>query len=263
MRYLAAVAVLGCVLTGCSGGQPALDTSGPGAAKITDIVPTKGQILTGSKIADRVRQAMARAGSARFTLASSTTSGQDAEGSLNLAGGQIKVSFDFKAGDDQLRVISLPGVLYADVGQVVGGRHWLKVTAGATDPVSTTMAPLLSYMTNSADISSQTSSWGAAGGFTIVDVTTLAGVPVTEYDATIPQSAVQAGLPAQFRDVMKQDVTGDSKVQLWLDGLGRPYKVVTTGNYAHKEDLVTVMYSDWGKAPLVTAPPATDVIVGR
>jgi hypothetical protein len=151
-------------------------------------------------------------------------------------------------------------VLYADVGQVVGGRHWLKVTAGATDPLSSAMVPLLSYMTNSADVSAQMSSWTAADGFTVGATTTVAGSNATPYDATIPRAAVQASLPAQFRDIMKKDITGDSHVTLWLDQGDRPVKVVTTGSYDNKRDQVTVTYTDWGRAAGVSAPPDSDVI---
>jgi hypothetical protein len=251
---------------GCSGSSPAPQV-GAGSGQITSTTtsaapssaPLPGHV-DGAAMASRVRSAMARAGSARFSLASSTTSGQDAAGVLNLSGATIKVSLNFSSGSDRLKVIAVPGVLYADVGQVVEGKHWLKVQAGATDPLSSAMAPLLSYMTNSADISSQAASWTAAGGFASAGRTTIGGVPVTEYDATIPQAAVQANLPAQFRAVMQKDITGDSHLQLWLDAQGRPIQLVTAGSYAGKPDRVTVTYSDWGSAPAVVPPPAGDVI---
>jgi hypothetical protein len=122
------------------------------------------------------------------------------------------------------------------------------------------MAPLLSYMTNSADITAQTTSWSAASGFTPSGPTDVAGVPTTEYDGTIPRAAVQAGLPAQFRDIMRKDITGDSHLRVWLDSQDRPVKVVTSGSYDGKPDLVTVTYGDWGHAPAVNPPPAGDVI---
>ena len=85
-------------------------------------------------------------------------------------------------------------------------------------------------------------------------------MPATEYDATIPQSAVQANLPPQFREVMQKDVTGDSHLRLWLDAQGRPLRLITSGSYDGKPDLVTVTYTDWGAAPPVSAPSASDVI---
>jgi hypothetical protein len=115
-------------------------------------------------------------------------------------------------------------------------------------------------MTNSADISSQAGSWSAAGAFSRTDTTTIGGVPVTEYDATIPRSAVQANLPPQFREVMQKDITGDSQLRLWLDAQGRPLQLITSGSYDNKPDLVTVKYTDWGAAPAVSAPSAGDVI---
>jgi len=59
---------------------------------------------------------------------------------------------------------------------------------------------------------------------------------------------------------MKKDITGDSHLRLWLDARDRPVKVVTAGSYDNKQDLVTITYSDWGRAPEVAAPPAADVI---
>jgi hypothetical protein len=264
-RTLLAVGVAAgavALTAGCSGSSPAPQL-GAGSGQITSTGTSPASVpghVDGAAMATRVRSAMAQAGSARFSLESSTTSGQDADGVLNLSGSTIKVSLDFSSGSDRLRVIAVPGVLYADVGQVVEGKHWLKVQAGATDPLSSAMAPLLSYMTNSADISSQAASWTAGGGFTSAGRTTIGAVAVTEYDATIPQAAVRANLPPQFRAVMQKDITGDSHLQLWLDAQGRPIQLVTAGNYAGKPDRVTVTYSDWGSAPAVVPPPAGDVI---
>ena len=270
IRIVAALGAvsLGAALgaTGCSSspGKPQLDSGDAGLSASPS--PTgsagigAGQGVDGTAMATRVRAAMSGSGSARFSLESSTTSGQDASGILNFSGGTIRVSLDFADGGDRLRVVALPGVLYADVGEVVDGKHWLKVTAGAKDPVSTAMEPLLSYMTNSADISTQAGSWSAASGFTVAGHTTIGDAPATEYDATIPQSAVQANLPPQFREVMQKDVTGDSRLRLWLDAQGRPLRLATSGSYAGKPDLVTVTYTEWGAAPAVVAPSSADVI---
>ncbi len=268
-----ALAVGALALTaGCSGSAPpprlapagqVTSSSGPvsgsggGSGPATAALPAH---LAGAAMAARVRSAMAGSGSARFSLQSSTTSGQDATGVLNFSGRTIRVSLEFSNGSDRLRVISVPGVLYADVGQVVEGKHWLKVEAGATDPLSSAMAPLLSYMTNSADVSSQTGSWTSADGFTSAATGLIGGVPVTEYDATIPVAAVRANLPPQFRSVMQQDITGDSRLQLWLDARQRPVQLVTSGSYAGRPDRVTVTYTDWGSAPTVVPPAAGDVI---
>lgn len=273
VRLLAGPAVLvgaAVGLTGCSHSTapPRLDvdrlsaSASPSGSASTAAGSTAARV-GGAELAARVRAAMARARSARFALQSSKTSGPDATGALAVRGGSVSVRFDFTDGTDTLRVISFPGVLYADVGEVVDGRHWLKVTAGGTDPLSSAMAPLLSYMTNSADVSSQTASWSAATGFTPHPGSSVDGVPATEYDGTVPRAAVQAGLPPQFRDVMRKDITGDSHLQLWLDSADRPLKVVTSGSYDGKPDLVTVTYTDWGHAPAVTAPPASDVIRAR
>jgi hypothetical protein len=220
--------------------------------------------VAGADLAQRVQAAMRAAGSATFRLQSSTTSGQDATGAVNLdASGAVRVRFDFSDGKDTLRVIAVPGVLYADVGEVVGGRHWLKVTAAGKDPLSSAMAPLLSYMTNSADVSAQTSTWTAADGFTAGPTGPVPGVPGstgTPYAGTIPRAAVQAGLPEQFRDLMQKDITGDSHLTLWLDAQNRPVKVVTAGSYDGKSDEVSVTYDEWGSAPKVVEPPASDVI---
>jgi len=240
-----------------SGRATGSSSSGSTTSGATDAA---GSRVEGGVLAGRVLSAMRAAGSAKFSLASSTTSGQDATGVLQLVGSGVRVRFDFSDGSDKLRVIALPGVLYADVGEVVDGRHWLKVTAGGTDPLSSAMAPLLSYMTNSADVSAQTSTWAAADGFTMGAAETVDGTRATPYVATIPRAAVQAGLPDQFRDIMKKDITGDSRVTLWLDEGDRPVKVLTAGSYDNKDDQVTVTYTDWGQAAQVIAPPASDVI---
>jgi hypothetical protein len=225
--------------------------------------------VPGAELAERVQAAMRAAGSATFRLQSSTTSGQDASGTLNLdsgpggSEGAVRVRFDFSDGKDTLRVIAVPGILYADVGEVVDGRHWLKVTATGKDALSSAMAPLLSYMTNSADVSAQTSTWSAAGDFTVGVTGPVTGVPDatgTPYTGTIPRAAVQAGLPEQFRALMQKDITGDSHLTLWLDAQNRPVKVVTAGSYDGKSDEVSLTYDHWGSAPNVIEPPASDVI---
>lgn len=259
---VAVVVAAGGVLTACSGssGSPAEIAGGRATTSTAPATTAAAGRVAGAELAARVQKAMEAAGSASFALASSTTSGQDAKGVLRLVGGGVRVRFDFVNGSDTLRVIALPGVLYADVGEVVDGRHWLKVTAGGSDPLSAAMAPLLSYMTNSANVSAQTSTWSATDGFTIGAPVSVDGVQATPYAATIPRAAVQAGLPDQFRDIMQKDITGDSHVTLWLDGADRPVKVLTAGSYDNKRDQVTVTYSDWGRAADVSAPPASDVI---
>lgn len=252
--------VAGGAVAGCSGSGGAAQVDGGRATSSTTSPTTTAGRVDGAALALRVQKAMAAAGSASFALASSTTSGQDAKGVLQLVGASARVRFDFVNGKDTLRVIALPGVLYADVGEVVDGRHWLKVTAGGTDPLSSAMAPLLSYMTNSANVSAQTQTWSATGGFTAGAPTDIDGTKATPYEATIPLAAVQAGLPDQFRDIMQKDITGDSHVTLWLDPQDRPVKVVTSGSYDNKSDQVTVTYSDWGQAAAVAAPPTADVI---
>jgi hypothetical protein len=259
---LAVVVAAGGALAACSGssGPPAQVAGGRATTSTGAATSAAAGRVSGADLAARVQKAMTAAGSASFALASSTTSGQDAKGVLRLVDGGVRVRFDFVNGSDTLRVIALPGVLYADVGEVVDGRHWLKVTAGGTDPLSSAMAPLLSYMTNSANVSAQTSTWSATDGFTVGTPRSVGGVETTPYDATIPRAAVQAGLPDQFREIMQKDITGDSHVTLWLDEADRPVKVVTAGSYDHKSDQVTVTYSDWGQAAEVSAPPASDVI---
>jgi hypothetical protein len=269
-RGLVTTLGLGVVLTGCSHSTPPprIDSADVSAGVSTSGSPTQSTATSGTTsasvagavLAARVRAAMTKAGSARFALQSSKTSGPDATGALAIHGTSVSVRFDFTSGTDKLRVIAVPGILYTDVGEVVDGRHWLEVRAGGTDPLSSAMAPLLSYMTNSADVSAQTTSWAAAGGFTASGRTDVAGVTATEYDGTVPRAAVQAGLPVQFRDIMRKDITGDSHLRVWLDGADRPVKVVTSGSYDGKPDLVTVTYGDWGHAPAVTPPPAADVI---
>ncbi len=174
-RGLVTTLGLGVVLTGCSHSTPppridSADASASGSATTATTSTggaTAGGPIAGAVLAARVRAAMAKAGSARFALQSSKTSGPDATGVLAIHGtvGQRPVRLHRRhrqaPGDRGARRSCTPMSARSSTAGT-GSRS----RAGGTDPLSSAMAPLLSYMTNSADVSSQTTSWSAAGGFT-------------------------------------------------------------------------------------------------
>ncbi len=243
-------------LTGCSHDSPA-PTTAP-VTKAPPISSKRGQTVPGAAVATRVSAAVLRAGSARFSVSSTLLGGDVARGSVLTSAADPRLSIA-TTGQPPLKAVILPGTYYVNPGQPQNGKHWIKLGSVTGSLTFRLVGPVISRLVQSADVSALTGGWAGAGSFTVGPAGKIGGVKVTEYDGSMPRSAVLDGIRSQLRSIVKDSVT-DTRVRLWLDAAGRPIRISTVASLDGTRVATTVTYSSWGKGPAITAPPSSDVL---
>jgi hypothetical protein len=162
-------------------------------------------------------------------------------------------------GQPPLRAVILQGTYYVNPGQPQNGKHWIKLGSVTGSLTFKLVGPLISRLVQSADVSALAGGWAGAGSFTVGPAGKIGGVKVTEYDGSMPRSAVLDGIRSQLRSIVKDSVT-DTRVRLWLDAAGRPIRISSLASLDGTRVATTVTYASWGRGPAITAPPSSDVL---
>lgn len=152
-------------------------------------------------------------------------------------GTKANVRSTVTVGGEGLELLIVDGVSYLkDPTPKAGGKPWMKLDPNGKDMVSVMLGGIVTLLGDPTLMIS--SGWDAAK-------VTKVGVEgdLARYQATGLGSSAQAA-------------------DLWLDSLDRPVKVTATSPRATAgttPDTMEVVYSDWGAAITVTAPPADQV----
>lgn len=214
--------------------------------------------MSATALANRVSAAVVRAGSARFTVTSSLLGGAVARGAIVTTPGDPRLSIA-TTGRPPLRAVVLPGTYYVDPGQPQRGKHWVKLGSLTGAVTFKLVGPVISRLVQSADVSALTGGWAGAGTFRVGPSSRIGPVKVTEYDGSLPRSAVLAGIRSELRAIVQGSI-GDTRLRLWLDAAGRPIRTTTSAELDGTPVATTVTYASWGKGPAIVAPPADDVL---
>jgi hypothetical protein len=243
-------------LTGCSHDSP-IPANAP-VTKAPPISTKRGQTVPASALANRVSAAVLRAGSARFSV-SSTLLGRDlARGSVVTSATDPRLSIA-TTGQPPLKAVILPGTYYVDPGQPQNGKHWIKLGSVTGSLTLKLVGPLISRLVQSADVSALTGGWAGAGRFTVGPSSRIGAVKVTEYEGSLPRSAVLDGIRSELKSMVQGSIT-DTRLRVWLDAAGRPIRVSTVASLDGTRVVTTVTYGSWGKGPAIVAPPSSDVL---
>ena len=254
-RVVAAVVVVG-LLGACSHGTPTAATAT--ATQAPPISTKKGAVVPATALANRVSAAVLRAGSARFTLSSSLIGRAVAKGSVITSVGDPRLSIA-TTGGTPLKAVILPGGYYVNPGQPQNGKHWIKLGSVSGKIAMKLVGPVIGRLVQSADVSSLVGGWSGAGIFRVGPTSKVAGVRATEYDGSLPKSAVVSGIRSELSSILGGSV-GGAKVRLWLDAAGRPVRTSTVLTLDGSPVTTTVTYSSWGHGPAISAPPSSDVL---
>jgi hypothetical protein len=254
-RLTAAVVAVG-LLSACSHSTPA--PAGATATKAPPISTKRGTVVPAPALADRVSAAVLRAGSARFSLSSSLLGRDLAKGAVVTSVGDPRLSIA-TTGTPPVKAVLLPGAYYVDPGHPQNGKDWIKLGAISGKITMKLVGPVISRLVQSADVRSLVGGWSGAGSFTVGRTTKVAGVPATEYDGSLPKSAVVSGLRSELSSILGGSV-GGAKVRLWLDGAGRPIRTSTVLTLDGQPVTTTVTYSSWGHGPAIAAPRSDEVL---
>lgn len=268
------------LLAACSGGgsSSAASTSG-GAASTTAGASAAASGSSGAsagpgragglkELSARTRAATLAKSTVHMTMAAGPTSSQQqkvatAQLRLRDKGTDMALELTSPAGT---KVVSVGGTVYIATGQAIGGKHWIKIDPAGKDPVSRSVAPLLSSMTGNLDVTSQltrmpdaklSSATAATDGATAV---TRYVVTTTERDLVAAAEAF--GLPAAIKQqtlAALKGAHGTSTIDVDASDLPVRAESVVRGS-ARSDTDTTVTYSGWGEPVTIAAPRASDVV---
>ncbi len=215
------------VVGGCGAAQPPATSASAGTP--TSAAATGGDTVDSRAFGVDLVNAMVAAKSGRSTMTLDTsgaaaTAGPGAAGRLSMTmdfvfndAKQMNMHAKGDSGGQPFEMVVVDGVSYLKSGTPVGGKSWLKLPA-------------------SSELASSTDPVAMANGF--------AG-------ATIKKVGTDGGLTRYSLT----GVSGGGDMEVYLDGSGRPAKMVVSGSGVK----VNAEYKDWGTAVTVTAPPAGEV----
>lgn len=246
---LALVAAL--ALSGCGGGSATATAPATGAnsAAPTSAAPAAPAGITDGKVlAQRLNDALTKAGSGKAVMTMSGMSTAAASGSMEgttefvVKGDRMDTKATMTIMGKAVEVRSIGGVMYIKglmPAAAIGGKSWVKIDPNGTDAFSKQMAPSLQQ---SGDIRAQIDMYAGAT-VTLVDTTN----GVSHYKLT-----GLTGAPAATGSTAG---AAPQSVDVWMDSQDRPTKMTVTAPGANVE----VTYSDFGSPITVEAPPAADV----
>ncbi|MBM6404812.1 hypothetical protein JQN72_11210 [Phycicoccus sp. CSK15P-2] len=229
--------------------------------------PSQAPAATGVQVGDTVDLA---------ELAESTAAAVEAQGTSHVtvaAGGDgsSEIDVDYSSGspamsmtmtaeaDEPVRMLLVDGVMYMtgdSVGEMTGGRSWIKIDPDGEDMMSRMMAPVLEQMASTVDPAHQFIVFeGTEAEVIAVDADTVTySVVLTEEQLDEALDTQAESIPGLTKEGLAQMPDGMS-YEMTLDAEGLPLSM----GMDIAGEAVTVTYSDWGKKVDIAAPPASEV----
>ncbi|WP_255638167.1 hypothetical protein [Amycolatopsis sp. DSM 110486] len=195
--------------------------------------------------------------------------------------GNIELSLTETVEGQQVEVRAVDKSLYlkippGEASQIGTDKPWIKITPGASDPLSQAMSGTLGSTSQASDPTELLDRIAEAGQILSSDQTTLDGEKVNHYkmdldlDKALDQFTVS--MPAAARAKVDQQLKGKHVMlpaELWVDKNQLPREITfdetalmqAAGAGAGTTGIgkVTLKYSDWGAPVTITAPPADQV----
>lgn len=240
------VAILAGVmsLTGCGGSTAptaALSSTAPTAA--SSATPTSSPTPTpdgplGARLSAAL--ASAKSGRAKMTVATTDKSGKPqtmtSTSEFVVVGDQRNVKTSIAVGGDTLDLLIVDGATYLkDPAPKTGAKPWLKLDPKGKDLMSLLMGSIFAVLGDPTVLLS--SGWEKAA---------------------VSKVGVEADLTHYRISGLEQGQAAD----LWVDGQDRPMKLTATtpgATAGASGGQMEIVYSDWGAAVTVTAPPSDQV----
>lgn len=260
--FAAGTALAALVLSGCGAKQQAAD-QGQNQGGSADFSSLK--ILAAS-----VGEKSAAKQSAHMTM-SMETAGQTikAEGDMRL-GNDVAMDINMTlAGVGETKMLLVDDAFYIKLPkEVQPGKQWIKIDVNGNDALSKALAGTIKQTKENGDPSQVLKQLEDAGEITAKKQENLNGVSTTHYTVLVDAKKQVEKLTPELRPAMEEAIkAGVDKypVEVWLDKENLPVRMSLNTPFVNpatkKPDTVkvTMDYSDWGKAVVVTAPPADQV----
>jgi hypothetical protein len=128
-----------------------------------------------------------------------------------------------------------------------------------------TLSSLLNDVQSSSPLT-QTQLLSGATDVKKVGTSTIDGVPVTEYEGSVPFSVALAKLPASLRSQLSSEISQAGGIQtidfkIWVDGQNLPRKEIVTETGTSINETVTVNITSYNQPVSITLPTAAQTYV--
>ncbi|PZM97760.1 MAG: hypothetical protein DIU79_01775 [Actinobacteria bacterium] len=247
---IAAITTSALVLTAGCGGNSSSSASGPGSVLE----------LMAQNVAETVRKVTNKTDEATSVTATitGTANGVPADTRMVLHyGTPMRMELTTVYDGQRLSMRYIGSTVYMELSDSrrasMGGKRWLKMdVSGAMQQNSFDHFESLDPRTQARMLLDQ-------GDVTVVGQETIDGVPTVHYSVTLSPADYTRHIDEKSRSVVQQllatEGINDINVHLWVDEEYRPRRVRTV--YGTTD--LTVTYSDYGSAPEVVEPPASEV----
>lgn len=162
------------------------------------------------------------------------------------------VKAEIAASGMKLQLVAIGSLIY--IKGLPGVSKWLKIDPKGTSSMDRAMASLGDF-SKSSDPSTLVRYLNGAKG-TKVGSETVAGKPTTHYRFTISPAAYAKAVGS---GALARAITSPITSNLWVGADNLPAKATSTVTAAGRTVTSTVLYSKWGQAVTISAPPASQV----
>jgi hypothetical protein len=143
-------------------------------------------------------------------------------------------------------------------------KPWVEIPLTGSG-LGATISSLLSEAQSSSPVT-QTQLLRGATDVKRVGTATMDGVPVTEYEGSVPYSVALAKLPASLRSQFSSAISQAGGIQtihfkIWLDGQNLPRKEIVTETGPSINETVTVNVSSYNQPVSITVPTSAQTYV--
>ncbi|WP_088289622.1 hypothetical protein [Kineosporia sp. A_224] len=261
----AAAAVL-VLLTGCSDASTpttAPAASASSASSASSVAPASSPATAAGEdaaaLAARVVAAMDARKTAKVSMTAQSPAGTTTGSGATRFGESTDMAMRVVAGATTMNLVLLGTSVYVQ-SPSLPTKKWIKISAGATDPLSRALAPTLESISSNASIEAMLDSYQGIP-VTKAGTSTLDGVPVAEYVYALDAAALTAGIPESLRAQAGTQFDGATgTTSMWVDDEGLVRKVLATVRLTSGTSQTTLRYTDWGAPVTIDAPSAADVV---
>jgi hypothetical protein len=265
VRWVIAVAVFcpAIALVGCSGSNTGPSSSG-NATTTTSVVPASPSPAPtdAAGLAALLRKGLSSVNSLHLTL--NVTAGNQVikgEGDTKLAEGTLQaLDISEEVGSaGRVRLIVVDAKTYVQLPATLNqsGKPWVLVSRDSSNPTVRTMATLIESVQNAASPGQITAFTSAARRVTLVGNESLDGTRVNHYSIDVDVAKLPNTMPGR-QTLLGAGLTS-LPVELYVDGEGRPVKVMQDLTLRGQRSATVITLSKFNEPVSISAPPADQV----
>ncbi len=219
---------------------------------------------------EQVSRAITGAGSATFRFEQAVGGGPSTEGTGSFRLGEDYAS-EFTAttagsegGRQQFSAIVLDGAMYLKMPKedAPRGKPWLRISRGDRNPMARSLRPVLDQLEGAFDPEDQLGVLEGADAINRVGTETVDGTETTKYAAEVDlkkAAKLAEGVEAKRFKALSKAGIDTLDYTVWVDEAARPRRFRAEIPLPQGRIRTEGLYSAWGEAVDIAAPPAGEV----